>query len=51
MTVMETIITYVGTPNDPIGWVVVITFAGVTFIMLLEMVVYALWKVSSVQIG
>ena len=51
MTVMETIISYIGTPNDPVGWVIVICFAGVTFIMLLEMIVYALWKVSTVQIG
>ena len=51
MTVMETIIEYVGTPNDPVGRVIVICFAGITFIMMLEMVVYALWKVSTFRIS
>lgn len=51
MTIMETIVEYIGTPNDPVGWVIIICFAGITFLILLEGFMYMLWKFSTGRFG
>ena len=51
MSVMSIIIEYIGIPNDPIGWTIAITVASITFLVLLEGLMYMIWKSSTVSIG
>ena len=51
MSMVEIIIAYMGVPNDPIGWAIVLTIAAIMFMMIIMGILYMAWKAATTRIS
>ena len=51
MSMVEIIIAYMGVPNDPIGWAIVLTIAAIMFMMIVLGILYMAWKAATTRIS
>lgn len=51
MSMVEVIVSYIGIPNDPIGWAIVLTIAAVLFMMIIQGIMYMAWKAATTRIS
>lgn len=47
VSIVESLEIWIGTANNPVGDTILLTLAGVTFIMVFQGFLYILWRVST----
>lgn len=51
MTLVSIIVEWIGTPNNFVGDIIVITLAAASFFWLLEGLMYSIWRFSTGRFG